>query len=50
MEPNKQYSRILIDTETRRILKIVAATEGVTVIELVRRLAQEALDKTSHGK
>ncbi len=42
----KQYTRILIDAETRRVLKIVAATEGVTVIELVKRLALEALAKT----
>ena len=42
----KQYTRILIDAETRRVLKIVAATEGGTVIELVKRLALEALAKT----
>ena len=42
----KQYTRILIDAETRRVLKIVAATEGVTVIELVKRLALEALART----
>lgn len=41
----KQYTRILIDAETRRVLKIVAATEGITVIELVKRLALEALAK-----
>ena len=41
----KQYTRILVDAETRRVLKIVAATEGITVIELVKRLALEALAK-----
>lgn len=47
---DKQYVRILVEPETRRLLKIVAALQGVTVIDLLARLAAEELAKTKEAQ
>lgn len=50
MELEKEYARIFVHTETRRLLKIVAALQGTTVIDLLARLAAEELAKTKEAQ
>jgi hypothetical protein len=50
MRMDKQYVRILVEPETRRLLKIVAALQDTTIVDLLRRLAAEELAKTKEAQ
>ena len=45
MEEKEQYKTTRIWTKTHRLLKMIAGTQGISIVELLDRLANEELQR-----